>query len=567
MATEDVFGIVGTTQAGNFHVEEAVAQGGFGVVYRAQHGGFRAPVALKCLKVPADLNQRQRDVFLEKFREEAEILFRLSAAIPEVVRPLHVDVLDQQGGGGFVPFLAMEWLAGESLEAIIQKRASQGLPPLGLHKLIKMLRPAIHALGRAHRFPGPQGTESIVHRDLKPENLFIATIGGEESVKILDFGIAKARRVASEAAGRITGQPTEEDESASFTPAYGAPEQWAPKRFGATGPWTDVWGMALTMVEALIGGPAIDGDTYAMRRMALDPRRRPTPRTLGATVADAVEEVFGRAMAVDPRERIRDIEVFWVDLERAAGLSPSFGPRDPRREAGAAPSSEEIVVSSGARASTSTSRPGSSPKLSPGNVARAERMAPPPSGPQSSDFSDVFAPSERAPVPAGESGRWRALESREIDLGEGGAVSSKRPFTMGSDLELSLPVDSSRGSNPRLSPRPPAPQTGELELSPMPPRPGSAPVLPRPAPHGGNLPTPPRSEESAAMQRLSARIRGPLFVLLLAIAISATEIAYTRITGTPLMLGPVRPFWIAAPLALFGVAFTFWRFMGDRDDG
>src|SRR5512147_2364907 len=106
MATEDVFGIVGTTQAGNFHVEEAVAQGGFGVVYRAQHGGFRAPVALKCLKIPEELSQAQREVFLGKFREEAELLFRLSAAIPEVVRPLHVDVLDGKldgtSGGGFV---------------------------------------------------------------------------------------------------------------------------------------------------------------------------------------------------------------------------------------------------------------------------------------------------------------------------------------------------------------------------------------------------------------------------------------------------------------------------------
>src|SRR3954465_5970317 len=98
MATEDVFGIVGTTQAGNFHVEQAVAEGGFGVVYRAQHGGFRAPVALKCLKIPEEMTQRQREVFLEKFREEAELLFRLSAAIPEVVRPLHVDVLQIKGG-------------------------------------------------------------------------------------------------------------------------------------------------------------------------------------------------------------------------------------------------------------------------------------------------------------------------------------------------------------------------------------------------------------------------------------------------------------------------------------
>src|SRR6476619_3919737 len=131
MAAEDVFGIVGTTQAGNFRVERVVAEGGFGVVYRAQHGGFRAPVALKCLKVPEAMTQLQRNVFLEKFREEAELLFRLSAAIPEVVRPLHVDVLKQKDGR-FVPFLAMEWLEGEALDAVILRRCEQGLAPLGL---------------------------------------------------------------------------------------------------------------------------------------------------------------------------------------------------------------------------------------------------------------------------------------------------------------------------------------------------------------------------------------------------------------------------------------------------
>src|SRR3954463_10439763 len=112
MATEDVFGIVGTTQAGNFHVEQAVAEGGFGVVYRAQHGAFRAPVALKCLKVPEGMTTEQRDQFLEKFREEGEMLFRLSTLIPAVVRPLHVDVITLEGGR-FVPFLALEWLDGE----------------------------------------------------------------------------------------------------------------------------------------------------------------------------------------------------------------------------------------------------------------------------------------------------------------------------------------------------------------------------------------------------------------------------------------------------------------------
>jgi hypothetical protein len=83
----------------------------------------------------------------------------------------------------------------------------------------------------------------------------------------------------------------------------------------------------------------------------------------------------------------------------------------------------------------------------------------------------------------------------------------------------------------------------------------------------GNLPAVPRSEPNTELRELGARIRGPLAVLLLALVISLGEIAYTRITGTPLMLGPIRPFWLAAPIALIGVAFTLWRFMGDRDDG
>ena len=103
----DVFGIVGTTQAGMFRVERVVAEGGFAVVYRAYHEGFRAPVALKCLKVPEAMKEEQRKAFLERFREEGELLFRLSALVPAVVRPLHVDVLvlpDRR----IVPFLALE---------------------------------------------------------------------------------------------------------------------------------------------------------------------------------------------------------------------------------------------------------------------------------------------------------------------------------------------------------------------------------------------------------------------------------------------------------------------------
>lgn len=309
------FGIVGTTQ-GPFVVERFVAEGGFAVVYRANHVAFRAPVALKCLKIPGALTEGQRADFLERFREEAELLYRLSAAIPEIVRPLHHDVLST-ASGAFVPFIALEWLEGQTLAAYIDERAAAGMSPLGFKDAFQLFTPVARALDAAHHFPGPEGAVCIVHRDVKPANIFLAEMHGSTVVKILDFGIARARDAASVAVGQSTRSA--EGISAAFTPCYGAPEQWIPKRFGATGPWTDVWGLALTFLELLIGRPVIQGDQLAMMGTIMDERQRPTPRSEGLKVPDAVEAVFTRALAVDPRGRYNDVGQFWDDLGEAAG--------------------------------------------------------------------------------------------------------------------------------------------------------------------------------------------------------------------------------------------------------
>jgi serine/threonine protein kinase len=317
--TEDVFRIVGTLVGGAYQVEKVVAEGGFGVVYRAHHGGFRAKVALKCLKIPSQLGPGDQQSFLEQFRAEAELLFRLSARIPSVVRPLHVDAF-MTADGRFVPYMALEWLEGETLDGLIKERNRLNRSPFSIEELVRLLTPVAGALERAHDFSGPEGRVSIVHRDLKPENIFVAKVAGEQTVKILDFGIGKAKSVASQVAGRAS---QDAGTMTLFTPAYGAPEQWVPKRFGQTGPWTDVWGLALTMVEALAGRPVMGGDPSAMMGTALDPERRPTPRAEGVPVSDAVEAVFKRALAVDPRERHANAGAFWKDLSAALSARPA----------------------------------------------------------------------------------------------------------------------------------------------------------------------------------------------------------------------------------------------------
>src|SRR6185437_10110227 len=141
--------------------------------------------------------------------------------------------------------------------------------------------------------------KGVAHRDVKPGNLFV--IGdprGDATVKLLDFGIAKVVSDAQKMAGTFTktsGQVT------SFTPAYGAPEQFS-RSVGATGPWTDVFALALVGVEALTQRDPLDGDDFMQLAYASsNPSARPTPRARGASVVpDGVEAVFAKALAVKP---------------------------------------------------------------------------------------------------------------------------------------------------------------------------------------------------------------------------------------------------------------------------
>ena len=244
MASRDRFGLVGNTIAGTFRVDEVVAEGGFGIIYRAFHQHFRSAVALKCLKIPVELSEQERQDFLEQFRSEAEVMFRLSASLPNIVRPLHVDAV-HTAEGVFVPLMALEWLEGETFEKIIEHRTFADEPAMSLTEVITLLTPVAQALHEAHHFRGPDGVMAVVHRDIKPDNLLLTTIGGAPVVKILDFGISKVRRTASQLAGHFS----QTGGQAPFSPAYGAPEQWLPKRYGQTGSWTDVWGLALVLIR------------------------------------------------------------------------------------------------------------------------------------------------------------------------------------------------------------------------------------------------------------------------------------------------------------------------------
>jgi serine/threonine protein kinase len=519
--TADVFGIVGTTQRGSFRVERVVAEGGFSVVYKAYHGAFRAPVALKCLKVPGSMSAAEADAFLEKLREEAELLFRLSASIPEVVRPLHVDALELRDR--FVPFLALEWLEGEALDEMLGRRQDEGHAPMGLHKLVRLLTPVARGLVRAHRFPGPAGTISVIHRDIKPENILIATVNGEEVVKILDFGIAKAQAVAEL---RATRTADEDDVRSAFTPAYGAPEQWAPRQYGSTGPWTDVWGLAMTMVEALVGRQPISGDMPQMLASVIDPHRRPSPRSLGAVVAEDVEQAFLRALEVDPKTRTQDIETFWGDLESALGMTRSLGRQDSRRDV--APPSSRVSP-------PPLEASGPSPY-----AATVEAIDVPVSA-----VKPPTVPTLERPVPS--SGK-QAANGPVSSAAPSSLTPSKRRVVSESEGPLSLDaVDVSAQLD--LDPRSGFHRGPQSSLGPRPPLRSSAPVLASAIPE--------RSRD------LRALLKAPFQLALLGVLVGVLDVVASRVLGETLAFGSIRPLWASVALVLCGVLLGFWRLLGD----
>src|SRR5687768_13632463 len=159
-----------------------------GTVYRARDPRLRREIALKVLPPTADEDMRER------FLAEARIASSLSH--PNIV------IIHDVGEAAGTAFIAMELVKGATLRTIIGK-------PLPLERLLRISVQIAAALRAAH-------DGGIAHRDLKPENVLLSS---DDSIKVVDFGLAKAAReeqetIGSTRVGVILG-----------TPGYLSPEQ------------------------------------------------------------------------------------------------------------------------------------------------------------------------------------------------------------------------------------------------------------------------------------------------------------------------------------------------------
>jgi eukaryotic-like serine/threonine-protein kinase len=343
---EDPFDWVGATLDGKYQVDSVVGRGGFGVVYRAHHLGFNEKVAVKCLRIPETLRGAARDEFEQNFLAEGRLLHQLSKATAGIVQALDVGAVVSPNKS-WTPFIVLEWLDGQTLEANFNERRKSGLGGRTVKQAVDLLESAARALSLAHE-------QGIAHRDIKPANLFLAEVGGRTTLKVLDFGIAK---VVSESESFTKAFEQTGASLQAFTARYGSPEQFS-RRYGSTGPWSDVFSLALVLIEAVVGHSALEGtDAAQLFIAAADTTRRPTLRALGVDAGDAIEAVLTVALSVDPKERYPNAGLFWDALEAALRQSGDAA------NLGAAPLS---AVSAPIFSSTSATRvEGTAPPLSP----------------------------------------------------------------------------------------------------------------------------------------------------------------------------------------------------------
>ncbi len=365
---EDTLHLVGTTVQDKYGVEQVVGEGGFSVVYRATHLIWKQPVALKCFKVQALASNELRQELLDAFIQEGRLMTELSTRTSAIVQARDVGTITRDDGT-WIPFLVLEWLEGKPLDKVLEEEVARQQAGRTIEQCVELLNGAAEAVALAHR-------RNIVHRDIKPANLFVTTAGdgAGQSVKILDFGVAKVMaehldldRALKQTSATLT----------AFTPSYGAPEQFS-RSHGATGPWTDVYAFALVIVELLRGGqPALEGNDYLQLAMAsANEAVRPTPRRYGLSVSDEVEAVFAKALAVKPADRFGNMGEFWRAM-RSAVFPQERGWTPPESRADvplplATPSVRSEVIELAATTLASPALPGNAPEVAHPNGATTE---------------------------------------------------------------------------------------------------------------------------------------------------------------------------------------------------
>ena len=269
---------------GRYEIVRELGRGAMGVVFKARDPLIGRSVAVKTITAGVANNPD----LLERFHREAK-----SAGLLQHPNIVTVYELSESDGS---PFIAMEYLEGESLEQVIASRL-----PLPLAQKLGYFVQACRAFDYAH-------SRGVVHRDIKPGNIMITTDG---AVKVVDFGIARIMDTSKTQTGGLLG-----------TLAYMSPEQL---RGQPADERCDIWSLGAVLYECLAYRKPFTGENHgALIRGILDDQP-PSLRELAPECPASLETVVQRALCKDVSARYQtmeklllDLEPIWSELQREA---------------------------------------------------------------------------------------------------------------------------------------------------------------------------------------------------------------------------------------------------------
>jgi serine/threonine-protein kinase len=212
----------GRILAGRYRLIAELGHGGMGSVWQAEHLTLHTRLAIKLMNPQV----AESPGALSRFQREA-----LSAA---ELRSAHIVHVTDYGVDDGTPFIAMELLEGESLADRLKRTIT-----LSPDETLRLLTQVCRALTVAH-------DKGVVHRDLKPDNIFIISEAGEESAKVLDFGVAKRADALS-----LNGELVTQSGMLLGTPYYMSPEQINSR--GNLDGRSDIWSLGVIAYECLTG--------------------------------------------------------------------------------------------------------------------------------------------------------------------------------------------------------------------------------------------------------------------------------------------------------------------------
>jgi len=286
-------------------VTAELARGGMGAVYRAQ-GPDGREVALKLLLAQRATNPAARRRF------ELEI-----RALRELRHPNLVPLLDAGDHEG-TPWLALEFVAGETLEDLLHRG------PLSIAEAIDLTRQLADALDYVHG-------QGLLHRDLKPANVLLR----DKRALLTDFGLVLDE---DSSLSRLTS-------SGVFhgTPGYWSPEQ-AQGEIHAHGTWTDVYGLGGVLFACLTGRPPVQAESFQDHLQTLRFRTIKGPRTLRSEVPEWLDALCLRCLEREPQKRPATAREVSRALLRLDGAGPGQPARRPPWRLGAAVGALAVVA-------------------------------------------------------------------------------------------------------------------------------------------------------------------------------------------------------------------------------